>query len=178
MRCRPSQIAALLLLALTGFLPAHSLHQSTAEAEYNAATKKLEISLTVFINDLELALIRRAEKLISLEKTPQAELDATITAYLSETFVVRDAAGKAAKIEWAGREMDDAEVKSDDPAVTLFFEIPLPQGLAGHALEHSVFCELFADQVNLLHLRAADKKTQLSFKPGATIHQISLGGGE
>ena len=50
----------ILLLWVTAEVQAHSLHQSTAEAEWNAETKKLEVSLTVFVNDLELALMRQA----------------------------------------------------------------------------------------------------------------------
>ena len=81
-------------------LHAHSLHQSTGEAEYNGKTKKLEVSLTVFINDLETALIRQTEREVRLDKTPVAEFDAQIQAYLTKTFVVTAASGKAAKIEY------------------------------------------------------------------------------
>jgi len=47
---------------------------------------------------------------------------------------VTDAAGKAAKIEWVGREIDEESKKSGDPTVTLFFESALPGGLVGTRL--------------------------------------------
>ncbi len=144
-------------------LHAHSLHQSTAEAEYNPTTKKLEVSLTVFISDLETALVRQSEREMSLDKTPAAEFDAQIQAYLAKTFVVTDAAGKAAKIEWVGRELDADSVKSGDPAATLFFEIALPGGLAGKTLQHAVFRDLFKDQTNLLQMRSGSRKVELRF---------------
>ena len=84
------------LLAVT-CLQAHSVHVSTAEAEYNAKTKKLEVSLTVFVSDLELALIRQSEREMRMDKTPAAEFDAQVVAYLKKTFVVTDAAGKVGK---------------------------------------------------------------------------------
>ncbi|MFN0077881.1 MAG: DUF6702 family protein [Prosthecobacter sp.] len=151
-----------LMFAVTS-LHAHSIHQSTAEAEYNPTTKKLEVSLTVFINDLETALIRQSEREMRLDKTPAAEFDAQILAYLVKTFVVTDAAGKAGKIEWVGRQIDEESKKSGDPAVTLFFEIALPEGLADKTLQHRFFGDLFKDQTNLLHLRSAVGTAELRF---------------
>ena len=144
-------------------LHAHSLHQSTAEAEYNPKTKKLEVSLTVFISDLELALVRQCEREMLIDKTPTTEFDTQIQAYLAKTFVVTDAAGKPAKIEWMGRELDADSVKSNEPEVTLFFEIALPNGLAGKTLQHTVFGDLFKDQTHLLHLRSNACKAALRF---------------
>jgi hypothetical protein len=165
-------LAAILCLSALTSLHAHSLHQSTAEAEYNPKTKKLEVSLTVFINDLETALIRQCERELRLDKTPAAEFDAQIQAYLAKTFIVTDAAGKAAKIEWVGRELDAASAKSDDPTVTLFFEIALPEGLADAKLKHAVFCELFKDQVNLLLSSDGQKKAELRFDHDKQIQSL------
>lgn len=158
-------LAAILCLSALSSLHAHSLHQSTGEAEYNPKTKKLEVSLTVFINDLETALIRQSERDLRLDKTPVAEFDAQILLYLTKTFVVTDAAGKAAKIEWVGRQLDAETQKSGDPTVTLFFEIALPDGLTGLMLKHTVFCDLFKDQINLLHLRDGGLNSEISFTP-------------
>ncbi len=162
---------AVLVFAITS-LHAHSLHQSTAEAEYNPTTKKLEVSLTVFINDLETALIRQSEREMRIDKTPAAEFDAQIQAYLAKTFVVTDAAGKTAKIEWVGRELDAESAKSGDPTVTLFFEIPLPDGFVDAKMRHSVFCEMFKDQVNLMQLRNSSQRVQLRFTNEEAIKML------
>lgn len=153
-------------------LQAHPLHQSTAEAEYNAKTKKLEVSLTVFINDLELALIRHSERLMSLEKTPVEDFDAQVQSYLAKTFVVTDATGKASKIEWVGREVDAGVAKSGDPTVTLFFAVPLSGGVAEAILHHAVLCDLFKDQANLLHLRDGLRKAELQFSTPNTTKSL------
>lgn len=169
----PALIRLPILLFLTSAtLHAHSLHQSTAEAEYNAKTKKLEVSLTVFINDLETALIRQSEREMRLDQTPAAEFDAQIQAYLAKTFVVTDVAGKTAKIEWVGRKIDEETKKSGDPTVTLFFEIPLPNGLADAKLRHAVFCEMFKDQMNLLLIQNEKRKAELRFTQDGRIKQL------
>jgi hypothetical protein len=121
----------ILSLLVATCVHAHSVHTSTAEAEYNAETKRLEVSLTVFVSDLELALVRQSEREMRIDKTPAAAFDAQIQAYLAKTFVVTDAAGKVAKMAWVGREMEEASAKSGDPAVVLFFEVEVPEGVRG-----------------------------------------------
>jgi len=156
-------LSAIFYFLAAAWLHAHSIHTSTAEAEYNPKTKKLEVSLTVFISDLEVALIRQSEREMRIDKTPAAEFDAQIQVYLTKNFVVTDAAGKVAKLAWVGREMDAESAKSGDQAVVLFFEVAVPEGEKGAMMRNSVFCEMFKDQINLLHLREGDKKTEMRF---------------
>ena len=156
-------LSAILYLLAATCLHAHSVHTSTAEAEHNAKTKKLEVSLTVFVSDLEVALVRQSEREMRIDKTPAVEFDAQIQVYLMKHFVVTDAAGKVAKMEWVGREMEEASAKSGDPAVVLFFEVEVPEGVKGQTLKHSVFHELFKDQMNLMQMRDGDKKIEIRF---------------
>lgn len=148
-------LSAIFYLLTAVCLHGHSVHTSTAEAEYNEETKKLEVSLTVFVNDLEMALVRQCEREMRMDKTPAAEFDAQVVAYLAKTFVVTDAAGKVAKMTWVGREMEKASEKSGDPAVVLFFEVEGGRGVEEKTLMCSVFGELFEDQVNLVEVRGA-----------------------
>ena len=126
---------------------AHSIHRSTSEAEYNQLTHQLEVSLTVFINDLELALIRQSE----------------IQFYLIKNFVLMDSKHGSCKLSWVGRKMETDSLQSDEPEVTLFFQIALPDGLSAVTLCHAVFHDLYQDQINLLHLRGKAKQTELRF---------------
>ena len=165
---------ALSLLAAT-CLHAHEIHQSRAQAEFNAKTQKLEVSLTVFINDLEVALIRQCEREISLVKTPATEVDAQLRLFLAKNFIVTDAAGKAAPVEWVDREIEAAAAASGDPEVTLYFEVPLPQGLTGTTLRHIVFCDRFADQMNLVHLTNGGRSAELRFTKGEPSKRLGIG---
>ena len=153
-------------------LQAHYVHTATAEAEYNPQTKKLEVSLTVFINDLETALIRQSEQEMRIDKTPAADFDAQVLAYLKKTFVVTDATGKAAKMRWVGREMEKESEKSGDPAVVLFFEVEMPGGVEGAMLKCAVFGELFADQMTLAQVRIEGRKSTLRFTQAEDIKKL------
>lgn len=163
-----------LTLACSSWAQAHSLHQSTTEAEYNPAAQKLEVSLTVFINDLELALMRHSEKLLSFEKTPADVFDKAIQDYLKNFFVLTNAAGKRAVIEWLGRELDEESAKSNDPQVTLYFELPVTGDLNDWSLRHEVLGNIFKDQVNLMHLKIHGRDVQMSFKTGDAESRLGM----
>lgn len=167
-----SLVAALAVLLLVPCLHAHSLHQSTAEAEYNPKTQALEVSLTIFIDDLETALIRRTERSLRMEQTPTAVFDAQILAYLGTVFTVTNGQGSAVKINWLGRQVDKESRRSSDPTATLFFQFALPHGLDGATIRHALFCDLFEDQINLLLLKDGDDKRTLKFQPGDTFKPL------
>ena len=152
-----------LALCLSWQAQAHTFHQSTAEAEYNSKTKKLEVSLTVFIDDLELALIRQSEKWISFEKTAEAELDAQIQTYLNKNFQLMTANGGSSKLTWVGKEVDADSVQKEDPEVILFFELDLSDGFSDITLRYAILQDLFKDQINLLHLRGKAKPSEFLF---------------
>lgn len=151
---------------------AHTLHRSTAEAEYNPKTQKLEVSLTVFIDDFELALIRQSEKRMSFEQTPKADLDAQIQSYLNKNFQLMDAKGSMSKLTWVGRKIDAISAQKDDPEVSVFFELDLPEGFSGITLRYAILQDLFKDQVNLLHLRADNKQRELLFTQAEAEKQL------
>lgn len=159
-------VAASLLLAHGA--RAHDLHQSTGEAEFNPATNRLEVSLTFFANDLELALIRFSERMISLRDPATSKVDPLIQAYLKQVFVIQDHDGHSASLVWVGRDFEKATSPLDDERVTLYFEIVLPSGIAGQTLTHTALCSCFADQMNLLTLKRGDGKTELSFTKADT----------
>ena len=151
------------LLLLTSAAMAHDLHQSTGEAEYDATTKKLEVSLTFFAPDLELALIRFSERQISLHDPMPARADSVIKDYLKQAFVIKASKGTPAVMTWVGREFEPASSPLDEERVTVYFEVALPSGLERLGLTHSALHSCFADQMNLLSLRVGKMKTELSF---------------
>ncbi len=160
-----------LLLASLAFLlsvaPAHAhpIHTSTAEADYNRATKQLEVSLRVFADDFEAALSDLAGQKISLEKTPRAELDALARAYLIEHFTVKTRDGVLASQRLIGRELKDAANE-----LWLYFEIALPSGVDGARVDYTVLRARFADQLNSLHLRDGNRQQTLVFLPKQPEH--------
>lgn len=152
------------LLTLTVLLSssafAHPIHRSIAEANYNRTTKSLEIALRVFADDFEDALGAFAKRKISLEKTPPAELDKLIPAYVAERFTIKASDGTLAAHRWIGRELKDAENE-----LWFYFEVPLPAGVEGAKILHAVLTEHFRDQLNSVLIRDGERKVTLVFLP-------------
>ena len=139
---------------------AHPIHTSFAEAGYNRAAKKLEVSLRVFADDFEAALGALAGGKISLEKTPAKEIDLLARAYLTAHFIVRGRDGTLASPRWIGRETRDAGSE-----VWLHFEIDLPAGVAGARIHHTALRERFSDQLNSVRVRDGTREVTLVFPP-------------
>ena len=139
---------------------AHPIHTSFAEADYNSATKKLEVTLRVFADDFEAALGQLAGAKVSLEKTPRAEIDALTRAYLVSHFIVKTHEGSLAPQRWTGRELKDA-----DNELWLYFEVELPTGVDGIRVDYLVLKSLHADQLNSLRVRDGSRSLTLTFPP-------------
>jgi hypothetical protein len=136
---------------------AHTFHTSLMNMEYNHQEQSLEITLQVFSHDLETILSKRNGKDIRLGKTPDAE--ALTFAYLTDTINLKNGAGETKTLNWVGMEQ-----KAD--TAWLYFETKMPEGLNGAQLRNRLFFDFLEDQVNLVHLKDQDKKTDLVFKPG------------
>ena len=134
----------------------HPFHMSIAEAEYNSATKSLEIGLQLHPEDLE-AVLRGAEgQPVSLGES--TDVDERIRAYLQQRFSVTRADGTRVSLEWVGKEVSDQWV-------WLYFEVALPHGLAGVQFRHEVLFDRFNDQVNTIHFKIDEGRRSFTFYP-------------
>ncbi len=158
-------------LVLPALTRAHDAHDSIAEATLNRDSQRLEVTLSVHAADLERALSAAAQLPVSLEKDDPAALDPRILAYLAAAFRVRDDQGTALPLEWVGRE------PGADPAhqtLLLHFAVVLPATSSALTLHQRTFCELHADQINLVEFRDGDRKQTLGFSPQHGARTIPL----
>ncbi len=137
----------LLILALLPTARAHPIRTSFAEADYRPESKKLEVALRVFPDDLETALSAHAGRPISLARTAPPAFDLALLAYLRATFLLRAADDSVPVLHLVGRELKD-----NDQHLWIFFECQIPGGLAGARLSHRVLREAFPEQLNALRL--------------------------
>lgn len=162
----------ILLLSIAGMASAHELHSSTGEAEFKADPPRIEVSLTLFADDLELALMRRTERLLRFGTTPAAEIDKALKTYLTEHFIVHTTQGTRAPIQWLGHDASAASLKGPNPEVGLYFEILLPNASSPCSLRHDLLAELFKDQEHLLRVKDGASTVTLRFSPGN--HELHL----
>jgi len=143
-RLRPAAVGILLALLVPGATVAHRFHVTMAEAEFNAETGRLEVALSVKLDDLERALRLRKDWI----DPPAAgnELDSRVATYLDLAWLFVDAEADTQSIVWVG-----AEYGSHD--AWLYFEVPLPSGLEGVVVENRVFLELDPEHLNTVNFR-------------------------
>ena len=137
---------------------AHKFHTSFTEADYNAAEQSLQITLRTFPDDLETILAKRNGKR-SVRLDRKEEVAPLLTAYLQETFQLKNAQGETLTLSWVGL---DAGVDS----AWLYFEAKLPGTCAGATLRNEFLFDLYDDQINLVSIKQGDKKQSLTFKQG------------
>jgi hypothetical protein len=158
---RHASIKLLLLVLACALAPqraaAHTFRTSLMSMEYNHQEQSLEITVQVFSHDLETILSKRNGKDIRLGKTPDAE--AFTFAYLQDAINLKNGAGESKILTWVGME-------SQADSSLLYIETKMPEGLAGAQLRDRLFFDFLDDQVNLVHLKDEDKKSDLVFKPG------------
>lgn len=149
-------LAAVMSLAAAS-LGAHSFHATLAEVEFNEESKRVEIAIRLFTDDLEKALSARAGKNVRLDLTEG--VDASIAAYLRSNFVLRDDEGREVELRWVGRE-------SDARVTWVYVDGPLPARATRVSIQSSLLVELFEDQVNSVNIRRAGKRSGLTFTRG------------
>jgi hypothetical protein len=157
---------SLIVLLFSLFVPAriHDFHTSLAEVQYNASERVLEVSLRVFTDDLEDALLREnGGKAIRV--TDAGTADPFIKNYLAKNFSVIDGGNRRRPINLLGK-----EITVD--VTWIYFEIKDIDNLSGKRLQNAVLTEVFDDQINMVNLITPSGKQTFLFKPGETVQSL------
>jgi hypothetical protein len=134
-------VAALLTLPLPG---AHPMHTSVTELIHEPASGSVSVEVRVFADDFTAAA---------------GAGDSAAAAYLRTHLVLTDRRGRSIPLRWERRE-------PAGDALLLRVRGLAPAGLAGARVRHSVLCERFEDQVNLVRVQYGGRSVSLLFTPG------------
>ena len=86
--------------------PSHPMYVSVSQVDHNADDKTLEITIKVFTDDLEEALLSHSGKNLGLGyENESTEADETISAYLQEKITLQ-VNGKAIPFNLLGKEVE------------------------------------------------------------------------
>lgn len=144
-----------------GRLAAHPFKASVCEINYNVLSKRLEITLKLFTDDLEECIRERTGVLLKLDtaaENPSSEklindyIQAGMQINLNENRVT---------LEFLGKEYE--------PGVTWCYleskEAAFPSELSIH---NSIMTEMYATQSNIVHVQAGKQRKSLLLGPGRT----------
>ena len=148
----------------------HPDANTIAEGRYDRSLGVLEVSIRVYPEMLERALVRESGRAIRLEES--SSVDRWIERYLSRTIAIgRGMKGTPGErptvttIRWVGMELSAKEV-------WLYFEIPIEGELDGLTVRQSMFFELNPEQINTISIVAGDRRSTSVLTPATPTGRI------
>ncbi len=148
----------ILFIASIFFAPqretAHEFHVSKCLVEYKAENAELQISMNIFIDDLETALESMGvEKLFIGTEKESEDADDFIEKYIDQVFQIEiDEKGMVDPI-FLGKEISD-----DLTSIWCYMQISMPQPLQSLKVKNSILLETFDDQKNITSIVGPENK--------------------
>ena len=142
-----------LLFLSSFFYLLHTFHVSKTMVEYNEKEKSLQISVHLFIDDLEESLKKEGHtKLFICTEREATQAEKHIESYLRKnlSFSIN---GKSTSYTFVGK-----EGSSDMSAVWIYLEIPVTGKIKTINIKNSLLIGEFDDQKNLVHVIGPNKK--------------------
>lgn len=137
-----------LLVQLTHYtygISDHQFHISKTQIAYNETDNALQVSMHVFIDDLEEALRRRGkDKLFINTEKEDIEAESAIVAYISEVFSI-SVGEKALPFTFIGKESSD-----DLQAIWCYLEFENVGTVDHLTIENGLLMEVYDDQKNMI----------------------------
>lgn len=142
---------------------AHDIHVSLCELRWNEEAQAFEVSIKIFIDDLELALGKEGAPGLFIGSTKEPkETDAYIAEYLRKNFRI-DVDGKSLTPQFLGK-----EISEDFLAVWCYIEFPADISRSAKCtLTNNVLLNIYDDQRNIMDIRMnKSHKEYTIFQPG------------
>jgi hypothetical protein len=140
-------ISLLLLAVLNTFQSSvHPIHISRSEVNYDTDSRSLQITLHVFIDDLEDAMV--LSNLPNPKIGAKSELknsDQLIFDYVKEKLLFYNTTNEILKLNWIGKEQGDSPL-----ALICYLEIENVRTSKGLSVKNDVIMDLHDDQVNIV----------------------------
>jgi hypothetical protein len=131
----------------------HAFHISKTDMVFKPSEKSMQITMHIFIDDLEEALEKQGKsKLFVGSERESQEANDLIINYLKNNFNVQ-INGKQTPYTWVGK-----ETTKDKQALWLYLEIKNIREVRNISVENRVLTEVFTDQKNIVQVNIPTKK--------------------
>ncbi|WP_367390952.1 DUF6702 family protein [Lewinella sp. LCG006] len=128
----------------------HEFHVSRARIEYAGDAKEWQISLHIFIDDLEAALAEKGTKDLFLGTArEQATADEYLQAYLQRYFKLYNG-DQQLQWEWLGKETSD-----DLTAFWIYLYVPNARPDQPLKVHNKILLDMYRDQQNMVQVKGA-----------------------
>ncbi len=148
---------------------AHEFHVSKCVIECNEEAKAIQVSLHIFIDDLEEALRQQgADKLFICTEKESKKAEKYLNRYLQRHFVLI-VNNKKVEYEFIGKEISD-----DLAAVWCYLEVKDIKRIKSMELKNDILMEIFDDQRNIISLTYNKKEEYMMFDKGNSTETINF----
>jgi hypothetical protein len=131
----------------------HAFHISKTDMSFKPQDKTMQLTLHLFIDDIEMALTQQGHK--KLFVGTERELPTTndlLFKYLKSNFNLK-INNKEVVYTWVGK-----ETTSDKQALWVYMEIRNVKDIKNIAVENKILTEVFSDQKNIVQVNVPSKK--------------------
>jgi len=162
--------ACWLFLTVFWAVPAHDFHVSKAQVDIETTSREVQITLHIFLDDLEDALAKRGhEKLFLCTEKEKASAEEHLLVYLKDQFELR-AGGLDLKFDLIGKEMSD-----DLTAVWCYLLVSQTPDIKQVFVRNEILMDLYDDQKNLINVRLnGDSKDFYMLQKGDATRSVRL----
>ena len=144
---------------------AHDMHISLTELKWNEETSTFQVSIKIFIDDLELALSKEGTSGLSIGTSQESKnADGFIEGYLNKHFKIV-INGKPLTLVFDGKEVSD-----DFQAIWCYVEFAAqPERGEKCTLSNDILFSLFEEQRNIVDIRMSKtQKDYMIFQQGSS----------
>jgi hypothetical protein len=146
-------LISLLFLASSPANNLHDFHLSKALVEYNEGEKAIQVSMHIYLDDLEEALRQQGmDSLFFCTKKENEYAEGYLEAYLREHFILT-VNGQTASYNFLGKEASE-----DFQGAWCYIEVENVTQLSELAIRNDILLEVFDDQKNVIQLVGPKKK--------------------
>jgi hypothetical protein len=146
----------------------HPIHVSIAEVEHNAEAKALQITLRIFVDDLETSIRKKinAPEMDLLEPGEGKSTDALVRDYLAEVLKLK-VDRKSVKLNYLGHEIEG-------PAMICYIEVENIKKFKTIEVTNKAILETHEDQSNLVNVNYKEKVKSLRLTNQKPTDQVTF----
>ncbi len=151
-------------------LPLHEFHLSKCNIEYKQSEQVIQITLHVFIDDLESALREKGidQLFIGTEKEKE-NADQHIQKYLQEKFQIKSDA-QILDLVFLGKEQSE-----DLAAIWCYLEVTKVNTIKHLTVTNNVLMDIFDDQKNIVSIKGPQKQSAyFLFEKGKSTESVAF----
>jgi len=144
----------------------HPFHLSVTEMFHNAEEQRLEVSVKLFVDDVELAIEKAGFGKTYLGTKKEVEkAEVFIYAYLLDNLEL-SLDGAEVAFSYRGREYEPGNV------MWCYLEVREVKAFSKVSLRNHILTEVFDDQQNIVHIKQAQQTKSLRLRKGKDKAQV------